>query len=66
MKRERSLLLASVLAPLALVVLLAGCSGKSGGNGNFCQGASVPSSNAALYDNAGLPPFPAPAAPVCP
>lgn len=32
----------------------------------FCQGANVPSSNAALYDNAGLPPFPAPAAPVCP
>lgn len=32
----------------------------------FCQGASVPSSNVALYDNAGLPPFPAPAAPICP
>jgi hypothetical protein len=32
----------------------------------FCQGATVPSSNAALYDNAGLPPFAAPLAPVCP
>jgi hypothetical protein len=32
----------------------------------FCQGATVPSSNAALYDNAGLPPFPTPAAPICP
>jgi len=32
----------------------------------FCQGANVPSSNAALYANEGLPPFPAPGLPVCP
>src|SRR5690606_36549975 len=32
----------------------------------FCQGANVPSSNAALYDNQGLPPFAAPPAPTCP
>lgn len=32
----------------------------------FCQGAVLPSTNAALYQNLGLPPFPAPAAPVCP
>lgn len=32
----------------------------------FCQGANVPSSNAALYDNQGLPPFDAPPAPTCP
>jgi hypothetical protein len=32
----------------------------------FCLGASVPSSNAALYDNAGLAPIPAPPSPVCP
>lgn len=32
----------------------------------FCQGANVPSSNAALYDNEGLPPFAAPGSPDCP
>jgi hypothetical protein len=32
----------------------------------FCQGANVPSSNAALYDNEGLPPFATPPAPTCP
>lgn len=32
----------------------------------FCQGANVPSSNAALFDNQGLPPFAAPPAPTCP
>lgn len=32
----------------------------------FCQGANVPSSNAALYANEGLPPFEAPEPPVCP
>lgn len=32
----------------------------------FCQGATVPSSNAALFDNQGIAPFPAPGAPTCP
>lgn len=32
----------------------------------FCKGASVPSSNAALFDNEGLPPLAAPGAPICP
>ena len=32
----------------------------------FCQGVNVPSSNAALYGNQGLPPFDAPPAPTCP
>lgn len=32
----------------------------------FCLGANVPSSNAALYANQGLPPFAAPEPPVCP
>lgn len=32
----------------------------------FCLGANVPSSNAALYDNQGLPPFDTPGAPTCP
>jgi hypothetical protein len=32
----------------------------------FCQGANVPSSNAALFDNAGLAPTPAPGQPICP
>lgn len=32
----------------------------------FCNGAAVPSSNAALYDNLGLAPFAAPGAPDCP
>ena len=32
----------------------------------FCNGANVPSSNAALYDNLGLPPFVAPGDPDCP
>ncbi len=32
----------------------------------FCNGADVPSSNAALYDNEGLAPFAAPGPPICP
>jgi hypothetical protein len=32
----------------------------------FCNGATVPSSNAALFDNLGLPPFAAPPPPDCP
>jgi hypothetical protein len=32
----------------------------------FCNGANVPSSNAALYDNLGLAPFSAPGEPDCP
>ena len=32
----------------------------------FCQGADVPSSNAALYDSEGLPPFGPPGLPTCP
>jgi hypothetical protein len=32
----------------------------------FCGGANVPSSNAALFDNEGLPPLARPGAPVCP
>jgi hypothetical protein len=32
----------------------------------FCNGANVPSSNAALYDNEGLAPFAAPGPPICP
>jgi hypothetical protein len=32
----------------------------------FCGGANVPSSNAALFDNEGLAPIPAPGPPICP
>jgi hypothetical protein len=32
----------------------------------FCNGANVPSSNAALYDNEGLAPFAATGPPICP
>lgn len=32
----------------------------------FCRGASIPSSNAALFDNEGLAPLAAPSTPTCP